>query len=96
MKLIWHPAAAQDIEEIWEYSFQNWGMAQAETYVQTISDTALALASGDLGGTEMPNLGAGLRRQIIGSHVLWFRIGDGFLTSGRVLHQSRDVGRLVG
>ena len=95
MRVLWHPNAAQDIEEIWEFSAQNWGVARADRSVGDIRGAAEALANGSLQGTSEEGLGAGLRRQICGSHVIWFRCQSGAVSIGRVLHQSRDVGRWV-
>ena len=96
MRLLWHPKATQDIEEIWDYSSKNWGIVQADRYVGAIHQSAVALASGDLTGTSEAGSQEGLRRQVVGTHVIWFRIKGGSLFVGRVLHQSRDAGRWVG
>ena len=96
MRLLWHLKATQDIEEIWDYSAKNRGIVQADRYVEGIHQSAVALANGDLTGTSEAGLQEGLCRQVVGTHVIWFRIEGGSLLVGRVLHQSREAGRWVG
>jgi len=51
-----------------------------------------ALARGDLSGTRADDVAQGLRRQVSGSHVIWFRAEGDALRVVRVLHGARDMG----
>ena len=46
-------------------------------------------------GGAAEDIATGLRRQIVGSHLIWFRLNGERLVVIRVLHQSRDAGRWV-
>ena len=50
-----------------------------------------SLAEGDLSGVAANEIQPGLRRQVSGSHVIWFRVEADLLRVVRVLHQSRDA-----
>ena len=55
-----------------------------------------ALAVGQLSGQSADDVTAGLRRQVSGAHVIWFRHETDRVLIIRILHQSRDVGRWLG
>ena len=93
MTLVWRPTALTDLEEIWAYSEQQFGVEKAAAYLDGIRAKAVALAERHLGGTAQNDVGAGLRRQLVGSHAIWFRAEGEVLRVIRVLHQSRDAGR---
>lgn len=95
MRLEFSSGSAADLEEIWDYSARNWGSAKAVEYLDGIADCAEALARGDLSGTAEDQMKPGLRRQVVQSHVIWFRVSKDGLFVVRVLHGSRDAGRWV-
>ncbi|MES2666787.1 MAG: type II toxin-antitoxin system RelE/ParE family toxin [Pseudomonadota bacterium] len=96
MNLIFTDEASADLDDIWSYSLQNWGAVRCAEYVEHVVETAEAIARGELSGIATPDIRPGLRRQIAGSHVIWFRAEPGLLRVVRVLHQSRDAGRWMG
>ena len=63
--------------------------------MKALRDTAIALAEGNISGVAASEIQPGLRRQISGSHVIWFRVEADLLTVVRVPHQSRDAGKWV-
>ena len=91
MKLEYTRAAGQDLEDIWAYSFKTWGRYKAADYLDQLADCAEALARAEISGTAEDRIAPGLRRQLVASHVIWFRIGDAVLTVIRVLHQRMDA-----
>lgn len=93
MKLLWQPKAIADLDDIWTYSVATWGAARAERYLRTLYSEADASGQGLISGVEANDVRPGLRRHVLGSHVLWFRINDETLRVIRVLHQSRDARR---
>lgn len=96
MKLEFTQDANADLDGIWTYSLGVWGAVTAADYLDRIADSTEALARGDLSGRAADAVRPGLRRLVVGSHVIWFRIVEDTLTVVRVLHQSRDAGRWVG
>ncbi|RCW72894.1 type II toxin-antitoxin system RelE/ParE family toxin [Pseudorhodoferax soli] len=87
------PQAIADLSEIWDYSAREWGTAQADRYVMALRDACGALASGPMRGQSAEHIRAGYRRQIVGTHVMFFRVGvNGVIDVVRILHQRMDVG----
>lgn len=88
------PAAIADIEDIWTYTEQRWGTAQAERYVSMVGSACQGLAQGTTFSQDASHLRAGYRRAHVGSHILFFRTDPaGRITIVRVLHQSMDPDR---
>lgn len=86
------PAAPADIANIWDYTAERWGEAQAERYVLAIRDACQQLATGTKSSRTTDDIRVGYRKAPIGSHVLFFRLTDaGTLNIVRVLHQRMDL-----
>ncbi|MFN0113358.1 MAG: type II toxin-antitoxin system RelE/ParE family toxin [Paracoccaceae bacterium] len=96
MKLDVSAEAKADIRALYVYSVRHWGRARASVHVDDIREKMRSLAKGDLPGAAADEVGPGLRRQIAGSHAIWFRVEGERLRVVRVLHQSRDAGVWVG
>lgn len=84
--------ARGDLDAIWTYTAKTWSQAQAESYVAEILTTIESLARGERVGRKA-NLGGAYLKQPVGSHVVFYRIGDGRLLVVRVLHQRMDFER---
>jgi toxin ParE1/3/4 len=93
MKALTYSARAQsDIDAIWEYSVERWGIDQAERYVREIKSQCNALAFGHKRGTAA-NVRPGYLKRPCGSHVIYYRdLPDG-LEVIRILHAAQDVER---
>ena len=88
------PLAEADLEEIWEYTFREWSLEQADEYLRRLMETIEGLASGRVVGQQC-DARAGYWKCKVGAHVVYFRCPDGFLDVVRVLHGRMDVdGRL--
>lgn len=86
------PAAAADIDEIWDYSADRWGADQADSYTDAIRDACHALAEGTKHGRPAEVL-PGFQKYLCGSHVVYFLDYADHLDVIRVLHQRQDVER---
>ncbi|WP_439469191.1 type II toxin-antitoxin system RelE/ParE family toxin [Blastomonas fulva] len=84
------PAARIDLAGIWNYTADNWGVAQAEQYIRQIESTLTAAA-------ENSPLVRGLDdvwRIRAGNHLCIFRkLPDGKIEVIRVLHERMDIDR---
>lgn len=96
MRLDVSQAARADLIEIRAYSRRTWGNARATTYLNRLREATRSLARGELSGQRADDVRPDVRRLVVGSHVIWFRIEGEVLRVIRVLHQSRDAGRWVG
>ena len=91
--LIFSPAARNDIEGIYDYTAQNWGVAQAEHYVGALRDTCHGLAAGNQRGRDIGHVRAGYRKKASGSHFIFYQELSSGIEIVRVLHQRMDFER---
>ena len=86
------PMAETDIDGIWDYSADRWGMDQADSYTDEIRDTCYALAKGRKRGSPAEIL-PDFQKYLCGSHVIYFLDYPDHLAVIRILHQRQDAGR---
>jgi toxin ParE1/3/4 len=67
------PRAQRDIEAIWDYTVENWGADQAESYIRAIRSAIETVAADPRRGRPCDNLGVGYRKYASGSHVIFYR-----------------------
>ena len=93
LELAKRPLAKDDLKEIWRYTYENWGVQQADHYLYEL-DAAMQklLVSPDL-GRPRDALRAGYRSVHIGRHTVFYRVEGRSLEIVRVLHDSMDVER---
>lgn len=85
-------AARADLDSIWDYTSETWGVDQAESYVLAIRAACEALASGKRRGRSADDIRSGYRKLAVGSHLLFYRTTDnGEVDVIRMLHQRMDV-----
>ena len=92
MTLTFSPAASADIGAIWDYTAETWGPDQADRYIDTIRDTCLALAKGELAGRKV-EVRAGYLKYPVGRHLVFFRQSAAGTQVIRVLHEMMDTDR---
>ena len=83
MKLLYRPAAREDLRAIYWSTADRWGLKQADTY-----DEALQTAAESL--TENPRRGQrfdGLRFIPSGKHLLFYTVSDEAVIIVRILHE---------
>lgn len=86
------PAAAADLDNIWDYTVEEWGADQADRYTDDIQDTCNNLARGEKRGRSV-DVRAGYLKHAVGKHFVFFRTTKAGIEVIRILHQSMDVGR---
>ncbi|MDR5736182.1 type II toxin-antitoxin system RelE/ParE family toxin [Caballeronia sp. LZ025] len=84
------PAAEVDLDEIWDYSIENWGERQAERYIRMIQDTIIGLADGTQLSHSAEHVRPNYRKVLVGSHVLFFKEDQQVVDVIRILHQRMD------
>lgn len=84
------PLAEIDLEEIWFYTFQNWSLAQADSYLRDLVTAFEGLASGTKRGREV-DVRPDYLKCPIGSHMIYFRDRSDQIEVMRVLHQRQDA-----
>ena len=86
------PAAESDIDAIWDYSADKWGLDQADSYTDALRDACYALAQGTKHGRPAEVL-SGFMKYLCGSHVVYFLDYPDHLDVIRILHQRQDAER---
>jgi toxin ParE1/3/4 len=89
------PDAQADIDAIWDDTFLEWGIDQAETYVQQIRNSVSIVANNPLVGRDCSEIRPRYRKYPTGSHMLFYRLADNAVTVVRILHQRMDHGRYL-
>lgn len=84
------PLAEIDLEEIWFYTFQNWSLAQADSYLRDLVSAFEGLASGAKRGREA-DVRPDYLKCPLGSHMIYFRDRSDQIEVMRVLHQRQDA-----
>jgi toxin ParE1/3/4 len=84
-------AARADLEQIWDYTSELWGDAQAEEYVREIQRAIERIVDNPMIGRACDEVRPGYRRHAVGSHGLYYRASGDVISVVRILHQRMDV-----
>jgi toxin ParE1/3/4 len=87
------PAAERDLEEIWEYTYREWGLEQAEQYTDVLTTACQTLAESPSSAPACDHIRKGYRRRSVHRHVIYFRIMPYGIAVIRVLHDRMDAPR---
>lgn len=88
-------AAEDDLRLIFDYTEQEFGVAQAVVYLEGIEKLLLQLQSNPYQGRNRKEICEGLRSIPIQSHIIFYRFLPGCVWVVRVLHGSRDLPALL-
>ena len=89
--------ARSDLEAIWVYTAEHWGVEQAERYLQGLFDCFGELAVNPMLGRERDDVKAGYRSFPHGRHMVFYLMASGSIEVIGIVHQSADVdAHLVG
>ncbi|SHM57522.1 toxin ParE1/3/4 [Roseovarius litoreus] len=89
------PKARNDLEDIWLYSFSEWGRAQADAYVASLRSVIKGLQDGQTVSRRADNAKPGYRLAVAERHLVVFRQTPDKIIVIRVLHQRMDVDRWI-
>jgi toxin ParE1/3/4 len=86
------PAARADLEQIWDYTRDRWGVDQAETYAHEIQRAIERVVDNPEIGRACDEVRPGYRKHGVGSHTLYYRIlRVDVIDVVRILHQRMDI-----
>jgi toxin ParE1/3/4 len=94
MKINLRRRAQADLDAIWDYTYDRWGVEQADFYVQEIRRTIEQLARDVPVSSDVGHLHRGLRKARAGSHLVYFFEGEQ-LDVVRILHERQDAASLI-
>jgi len=86
------PKAEEDLEAIWDYSFRQFGVVQADEYIGRIAAVFDVLAMHEI-GTQRAELGEDIFSLPVEQHILYFVSSHSVVTIIRILSQSQDSAR---
>ena len=86
------PAAAADLDDIWDYTCGEWGPDQADRYTDDIQNICSSLARSEKRGRDV-DVRSGYLKHVAGKHFVFFWMTETGIEVIRILHQSMDVGR---
>ncbi|HEX3943930.1 MAG TPA: type II toxin-antitoxin system RelE/ParE family toxin [Rhizomicrobium sp.] len=84
------PAAQSDLDEIWTYSADHWGMDRADRYIRDLIGAVGKIAGGKWRGSACDDIRPGYFRCACESHVIFYRLTAGTVDVVRILHQRMD------
>ena len=87
-------AAADDLADIYRYTYAEYGEDQAERYVNQIKERLPILASDPMLGHAIHGI-TRYRRFNIGRHAVIYRKGKTAIVVVRVVHGARNIDRLI-
>ena len=92
-RFVLSPRARADLDGIWSYTEQSWGIDQAERYLHQIADAVNLVAENPARGRYCDHIHQGYQKYPVGSHVLFYRLTEGGIDVVRILHQWMDFER---
>lgn len=87
------PKAISDLERIWDYTLEKWGVEQAEHYLRMINESFALLATDPSLGRSCDSVRPGYFRHRVGRHAIFYRVGQTGIEVVRVLHLQMDPPR---
>lgn len=87
------PAALGDLESIWRYTEQQWGVAQAAHYIDLLNDAFEAIAQSPRAAPSCKHIRPGYRRHGVERHAVYYRLEGDMVIVVRVLHERMDAPR---
>jgi toxin ParE1/3/4 len=89
------PRAQADLDEIWDYTVDRWGLDQAETYTRQLWKDIAIVANRPSLGRECNEVRQDYRMYPSGSHVLFYRQTPDGIDVVRILHERMDYERHI-
>jgi toxin ParE1/3/4 len=89
------PAAIEDLDNIWLYTFEEWGVQQAHRYTDDITAAFSRLAMDPKIGAPCDYVREGYRRCLVGQHAIYFQVTEYGIAVIRVLHTRMDAPRHI-
>lgn len=94
-EIVIKPLAKQDIKNIWQYSFKNWGRTQANHYMEHLGKSINALIDNPERGHSIDHVSKSYRQYNVNEHLVIYRIRKNVIEIVRVLGKRMDLSRHV-
>ena len=87
------PAAARDMEAIWRYTYQRWGIEQANRYIDLLTVTFAELAKSPRSAPACDHIRRDYRRRSVQHHLIYFKSTAYGIAIIRILHERMHAPR---
>lgn len=94
-RVIPSPSAKADLEEIRDYSIEQYDAAVADAYFLGFDAAFDLLAEQPFAGSEKPELGSAIRCITHRKHRIFYTVTGDVVLIIRIIHHARDAGRLL-
>lgn len=89
--------AVEDLNEIWNYTFENWSEEQADKYYQMLLSTCQGVADNQSLGKNYTELASNLFGFKTNRHIIFYRkIEISKIEITRILHERMDLKNRIG
>mgnify|MGYP000365579085 CR=1 FL=1 len=82
--------AEKDLIAIWIYSFEQWGVPQADKYLDHINVALESIALNPESGVKIDNIKTGYYKYQVKKHIIFYKIVEPRLLVVRVLKSDMD------
>lgn len=85
--------AANDLEKIWFYTYENWSIEQADRYINLIFNDIKLLTNYPNTGKDYSFIRKGYKSLKVKSHLIFYKINqkNNYIEIIRILHQRMDI-----
>ena len=83
--------ALQDLNDIWEYSAEQWSKQQANNYYNEIIEVIQEICNNSEIGKTIDYIKKGHRTINVKSHMIVYKINENIIYIDRILHQKMDI-----
>lgn len=91
-KVIFRQKAINDLNNIWNYTFEKWSENQADTYYETIKFACKEIGANPNIGLEYPAVSTNLLGLKTGRHIIFYQLISGNeIEIIRILHERMDL-----
>ena len=91
MNYLIRKAAENDLEDIWLYSLEMWGVEQADSYILSLIERFEWLSNSQKMGRKRDDIKAGYFSFPEGEHVIFYKLTNGMVDIIGIPHHSQDV-----
>ena len=91
-QVLFRQAAIDDLNTIWEYTFETWSEKQADKYYETIKMNCHGIAMNPFIGREYEGVNPNLYGLKIEKHIIFYQIVSKYrIEIVRILHERMDL-----
>jgi toxin ParE1/3/4 len=83
--------ASNDLETIWDYTFDNWSLRQADKYYNDLIEAIEFLCENPTAGKSAEHLREGYLYFKVNSHLIFYIVSNTELDVIRILHAQMDI-----